>query len=126
MPRLNKSILNFIVSVTLWPKVWIRWWTLNNQAYGYFLCNLTFIVGNFVILCQINYLIVWLFRKTLFWGGCYKLFQIIWQWTLVVKQSYTNLCLLCYWLCLGNEGNGWLIPYSWKTVYGPPPDMSIF
>ncbi|KAK4562890.1 hypothetical protein RGQ29_005396 [Quercus rubra] len=25
----------------------------------------------------------------------------------------------------GNEGNGWLIPYSWKTVYGPPPDMSI-
>ncbi|XP_030944798.1 proteasome assembly chaperone 2-like [Quercus lobata] len=26
----------------------------------------------------------------------------------------------------GNEGNGWLIPYSWKSVYGPPPDMSIF
>ncbi|KDP46193.1 hypothetical protein JCGZ_10033 [Jatropha curcas] len=25
----------------------------------------------------------------------------------------------------GDEGK-WLIPFSWKTVYGPPPDMSIF
>ncbi|KAI4318377.1 hypothetical protein MLD38_032091 [Melastoma candidum] len=24
------------------------------------------------------------------------------------------------------EGDGWLIPYSWQTVYGPPPDVSIF
>ncbi|XP_042494227.1 proteasome assembly chaperone 2-like [Macadamia integrifolia] len=26
----------------------------------------------------------------------------------------------------GNEGGGWVIPLSWKTVYGPPPDMSLF
>eukprot|EP00268_Persea_americana_P005068 TRINITY_DN1169_c0_g2_i1.p1 TRINITY_DN1169_c0_g2~~TRINITY_DN1169_c0_g2_i1.p1 ORF type:complete len:281 (+),score=72.81 TRINITY_DN1169_c0_g2_i1:352-1194(+) len=26
----------------------------------------------------------------------------------------------------GNEDNGWVIPFSWKTVYGPPPDMSLF
>lgn len=27
---------------------------------------------------------------------------------------------------LGNEGDKWVIPFSWKTMYGPPPDMSIF
>ncbi|KAJ1701673.1 hypothetical protein LUZ63_001452 [Rhynchospora breviuscula] len=26
----------------------------------------------------------------------------------------------------GNEGGGWMIPFSWKSVYGPPPDMSLF
>ncbi|WCJ33826.1 Proteasome assembly chaperone 2 [Euphorbia peplus] len=26
----------------------------------------------------------------------------------------------------GDENSKWVIPYSWKTVYGPPPDMSIF
>ncbi|KAL6637930.1 hypothetical protein ACP70R_025502 [Stipagrostis hirtigluma subsp. patula] len=26
----------------------------------------------------------------------------------------------------GNGSNGWTIPLSWKSVYGPPPDMSIF
>lgn len=26
----------------------------------------------------------------------------------------------------GNGANGWTIPLSWKSVYGPPPDMSIF
>ncbi|KAJ6806563.1 proteasome assembly chaperone 2 [Iris pallida] len=26
----------------------------------------------------------------------------------------------------GNEPGGWTIPLSWKTVYGPPPDISIF
>lgn len=26
----------------------------------------------------------------------------------------------------GNEGSGWIIPLSWKTVYGPPPDLSMF
>ncbi|KAK6916505.1 Proteasome assembly chaperone 2 [Dillenia turbinata] len=26
----------------------------------------------------------------------------------------------------GNAEGGWLIPFSWQTVYGPPPDMSIF
>lgn len=26
----------------------------------------------------------------------------------------------------GNEPGGWAIPLSWKTVYGPPPDLSIF
>ncbi|KAG2705547.1 hypothetical protein I3760_05G059800 [Carya illinoinensis] len=26
----------------------------------------------------------------------------------------------------GNEGGKWLVPFSWNTVYGPPPDMSIF
>lgn len=26
----------------------------------------------------------------------------------------------------GNEPNGWTIPLSWKSVYGPPPDLSIF
>lgn len=26
----------------------------------------------------------------------------------------------------GGEGDGWVIPLSWKTVYGPPPDMSLF
>ncbi|XP_043709964.1 proteasome assembly chaperone 2 [Telopea speciosissima] len=26
----------------------------------------------------------------------------------------------------GNEGGGWVIPLSWKTVYGPPPDVSLF
>eukprot|EP01018_Ginkgo_biloba_P002857 Gb_26125 [translate_table: standard] len=27
---------------------------------------------------------------------------------------------------LGNGNTGWTIPLSWKTVYGPPPDMSMF
>ncbi|KAI3962860.1 hypothetical protein MKW92_041310 [Papaver armeniacum] len=26
----------------------------------------------------------------------------------------------------GNGENGWVIPYSWRTMYGPPPDMSLF
>lgn len=26
----------------------------------------------------------------------------------------------------GTEGGGWVIPLSWKSVYGPPPDMSMF
>ncbi|GAV75077.1 hypothetical protein CFOL_v3_18556, partial [Cephalotus follicularis] len=26
----------------------------------------------------------------------------------------------------GDEGGKWVVPFSWKTVYGPPPDMSIF
>ncbi|WVZ60686.1 hypothetical protein U9M48_010673 [Paspalum notatum var. saurae] len=26
----------------------------------------------------------------------------------------------------GNGSNGWTVPLSWKSVYGPPPDMSIF
>lgn len=26
----------------------------------------------------------------------------------------------------GDESTRWLIPCSWKTVYGPPPDLSIF
>ncbi|KAK1560357.1 hypothetical protein Q3G72_025658 [Acer saccharum] len=26
----------------------------------------------------------------------------------------------------GGEGEKWVIPFSWQTVYGPPPDMSIF
>ncbi|CAN6286704.1 unnamed protein product [Urochloa humidicola] len=26
----------------------------------------------------------------------------------------------------GNGSNGWIVPLSWKSVYGPPPDMSIF
>uniref|UniRef100_A0A6P4AYM0 Proteasome assembly chaperone 2 n=1 Tax=Ziziphus jujuba TaxID=326968 RepID=A0A6P4AYM0_ZIZJJ len=26
----------------------------------------------------------------------------------------------------GNNGGKWVIPFSWKTVYGPPPDMSMF
>lgn len=26
----------------------------------------------------------------------------------------------------GNGPNGWTIPLSWRSVYGPPPDMSIF
>ncbi|KAK3149227.1 hypothetical protein QOZ80_3AG0214590 [Eleusine coracana subsp. coracana] len=26
----------------------------------------------------------------------------------------------------GNEPNGWNVPLSWKSVYGPPPDLSIF
>ncbi|XWS67508.1 hypothetical protein CRYUN_Cryun04dG0012500 [Craigia yunnanensis] len=26
----------------------------------------------------------------------------------------------------GNESGSWVIPFSWQTVYGPPPDMSIF
>lgn len=24
------------------------------------------------------------------------------------------------------EGGKWLIPFSWRTVYGPPPDLSMF
>jgi proteasome assembly chaperone 2 len=27
---------------------------------------------------------------------------------------------------LEGEGRKWVIPYSWKTVYGPPPDVSMF
>ncbi|XP_030523280.1 proteasome assembly chaperone 2 isoform X1 [Rhodamnia argentea] len=27
---------------------------------------------------------------------------------------------------LCGHGGEWIIPYSWKTVYGPPPDISIF
>lgn len=26
----------------------------------------------------------------------------------------------------GDQGGNWAIPFSWKTVYGPPPDMSLF
>ncbi|XP_031281522.1 proteasome assembly chaperone 2 [Pistacia vera] len=26
----------------------------------------------------------------------------------------------------GDNGEKWIIPFSWMTVYGPPPDMSIF
>ncbi|XP_062178103.1 uncharacterized protein LOC133882889 [Alnus glutinosa] len=26
----------------------------------------------------------------------------------------------------GDEGGKWLIPFSWKTVYGPPPDIDMF
>lgn len=26
----------------------------------------------------------------------------------------------------GKEGGNWLIPHSWKSLYGPPPDMSLF
>uniref|UniRef100_A0A5B7BBR8 Proteasome assembly chaperone 2 n=1 Tax=Davidia involucrata TaxID=16924 RepID=A0A5B7BBR8_DAVIN len=26
----------------------------------------------------------------------------------------------------GNEGGNWIVPFSWKTVYGPPPDTSLF
>lgn len=26
----------------------------------------------------------------------------------------------------GDESSSWVIPFSWKTVYGPPPDMSMF
>ncbi|PPD77180.1 hypothetical protein GOBAR_DD25899 [Gossypium barbadense] len=26
----------------------------------------------------------------------------------------------------GNGSGGWVIPFSWHTVYGPPPDTSIF
>ncbi|XP_009761533.1 uncharacterized protein [Nicotiana sylvestris] len=26
----------------------------------------------------------------------------------------------------GNEGGSWTVPFSWKSVYGPPPDMSLF
>ncbi|XP_020093074.1 proteasome assembly chaperone 2 isoform X2 [Ananas comosus] len=26
----------------------------------------------------------------------------------------------------GNEEGGWITPLSWTTVYGPPPDMSLF
>ncbi|KAK3195601.1 hypothetical protein Dsin_026911 [Dipteronia sinensis] len=26
----------------------------------------------------------------------------------------------------GGEDEKWVIPFSWQTVYGPPPDMSIF
>ncbi|XP_042465402.1 proteasome assembly chaperone 2-like [Zingiber officinale] len=25
-----------------------------------------------------------------------------------------------------NAQGGWIVPLSWKTVYGPPPDMSLF
>ncbi|KAJ7945996.1 Proteasome assembly chaperone 2 [Quillaja saponaria] len=27
---------------------------------------------------------------------------------------------------LGSGGGKWLVPFSWKTLYGPPPDLSIF
>ncbi|KAK2978371.1 hypothetical protein RJ640_016473 [Escallonia rubra] len=26
----------------------------------------------------------------------------------------------------GNEGGKWVIPFSWQSLYGPPPDMSLF
>jgi proteasome assembly chaperone 2 len=26
----------------------------------------------------------------------------------------------------GSEGGKWRVPFSWQSVYGPPPDMSIF
>ncbi|THG12162.1 hypothetical protein TEA_025025 [Camellia sinensis var. sinensis] len=25
-----------------------------------------------------------------------------------------------------NEGSKWIVPFSWQTVYGPPPDRSLF
>ncbi|XP_068655025.1 uncharacterized protein [Aristolochia californica] len=27
---------------------------------------------------------------------------------------------------LGDNGEGWVMPLSWKSVYGPPPDISLF
>lgn len=29
-------------------------------------------------------------------------------------------------LSTGGEGIKWVVPFSWKSVYGPPPDLSIF
>lgn len=26
----------------------------------------------------------------------------------------------------GNASGKWIVPFSWQTVYGPPPDMSLF
>lgn len=26
----------------------------------------------------------------------------------------------------GGDGEKWIVPFSWMTVYGPPPDMSMF
>ncbi|KAK9286051.1 hypothetical protein L1049_014430 [Liquidambar formosana] len=26
----------------------------------------------------------------------------------------------------GNEDGKWIIPFSWNSLYGPPPDMSLF
>lgn len=26
----------------------------------------------------------------------------------------------------GDDGEKWIVPFSWMTVYGPPPDMSMF
>ncbi|KAL5715070.1 hypothetical protein ACHQM5_016948 [Ranunculus cassubicifolius] len=34
--------------------------------------------------------------------------------------------LLDFKLHSNKEGSGWIIPHSWKTVYGPPSDMSLY
>ncbi|KMZ56520.1 Proteasome assembly chaperone [Zostera marina] len=26
----------------------------------------------------------------------------------------------------GSDNGGWLVPFSWSSVYGPPPDMTLF
>ncbi|CAN6459929.1 unnamed protein product [Victoria cruziana] len=45
----------------------------------------------------------------------------------ILAEAALNLLGLDKGISNGEEGTGgWIIPLSWKTVYGPPPDMSLF
>ncbi|MFQ6630391.1 hypothetical protein Gotur_007366 [Gossypium turneri] len=43
-----------------------------------------------------------------------------------ICYSIANTYLQFLFSISGNGSGGWVIPFSWHTVYGPPPDMSIF
>ncbi|GMH02732.1 hypothetical protein Nepgr_004571 [Nepenthes gracilis] len=43
-----------------------------------------------------------------------------------LAEAACKLLHLCPRSFHGNEDGGWVIPLSWKTVYGPPPDVSLF
>lgn len=61
----------------------------------------------------------WQTWKLLHWN-----FRNIWCMKLSSGQAVN--ADVFYWLCSGDEVDNWVIPFSWKTVYGPPPDMSLF
>ena len=53
--------------------------------------------------------------------NCSRSFNFCWNVAFYVWVLKGSFCVLT-----GNGSNGWTVPLSWKSVYGPPPDMSIF
>lgn len=43
-----------------------------------------------------------------------------------LSEAACNLVGLSPHKFQGNEGGQWVVPFSWQSVYGPPPDMSLF
>lgn len=48
------------------------------------------------------------------------------QDALLLAEAVYKFIGKCSSTSLGNRNTDWAIPLSWKTVYGPPPDMSMF